>query len=314
MGRSMPKAPDLATLSAQDLQAAAPHDLSDHLEHGRIVLFSTSPIELPSAADLDFLRSQLPSHISLKNISYYPEADRVYGLTADRAVAERTTRILKEHHRRVEAFLRARIPALMPHCTPGTTSFRPLQERGRNLSKHASNELLHIDAGAYGATHGARIFRFFTNINPAEARVWRVRGTFPDLLEEYGHAAGVTNGGTRGDFLRESLFDRMYSGLVRGVSTLIPIARSIDSSPYDRAMRRFHNFMKESGDFQAGEDGSRIIEFGPMTSWMVFTDMVGHSCISGQHMLSNTYLMPRENCRHQELTPYACLVRGVSAR
>jgi len=303
----MPKAPDVVTASS--LGGAGPHELSDHLEHGRIVLFPTSPVELPPAEDLEFLRSELPGRISLKNISYYPAAGRVYGLNGDRAAEERTTRILKEHHQRIGAFLARSIPSLVPNWTPGTTSFRPLQEKGRNLSKHASNELIHIDAGAYGATHGARIFRFFTNINPVEPRVWRVKGTFPDLLQEYGRQARVVNG-SNGDRLKEGFFDRLYSGLVRGVSAVVPMARSIDSSPYNRAMRRCHNFLKESNEFQEGEEGRRIVEFGPMTSWMVLTDMVGHACTSGQHMLSNTYLMPIENCRHQHLTPYACLRRG----
>jgi len=308
----MPKAPEVAPYNADGAARAAPYDFSDHLEHGRIVLFQTSPLELPSEGDLDFLRTELPSLISLKNISYYPDADRVYGLSGDRAVADRTTRILKAHRDRVNAFLRRALSAFVPNWVEGTTSFRPLQEKGRNLSKHASNELLHIDAGAYGATHGARIFRFFTNINATEPRVWRVKGTFPDLLQEYGRAAGIVNGG--GARLDEGVFDRLFSGFIRGVSAVVPMARSLDSSPYDRAMRRMHNYMKDSESFQNDEAGSRIVEFGPMTSWMVFTDMVGHSCIAGQHMLSNTYVIPRENCRNQELTPYACLARGADSR
>ncbi len=308
----MPKAPDVASYSPEELAAAGPYKLSDDLEHGRIVLFSTSPVELPTAADLDFLRAELPSFISLKNISYYPDADRVYGLSADRGVVERTTRILKAHRDRVDAFLRRALSAFVPNWVEGTTSFRPLQEKGRNLSKHASNELLHIDAGAYGATHGARIFRFFTNINATEPRVWRVKGTFPDLLQEYGRAAGIVNGG--GARLDEGMLDRLFSGFIRGVSAVVPMARSLDSSPYDRAMRRMHNYMKDSEAFQTEDAGSRIVDFGPMTSWMVFTDMVGHSCISGQHMLSNTYVIPRENCRNPELTPYACLARGADSR
>jgi hypothetical protein len=308
----MPKAPEVSVYDAAQLAKAGPFELSDHLENSRIVLFSTSPVQLPSPDDLDFLRTELPSLISLKNISFYPDADRVYGLSADRGVVERTTRILKAHRDRVDAFLRRTLSAFVPNWVEGTTSFRPLEEKGRNLSKHASNELLHIDAGAYGATHGARIFRFFTNINATEPRVWRVKGTFPDLLQEYGRAAGIVNGG--GPRLDEGVLDRLFSGFIRGVSAVVPMARSLDSSPYDRAMRRMHNYMKDSESFQTEDAGSRIVTFGPMTSWMVFTDMVGHSCISGQHMLSNTYVIPRENCRNQELTPYACLARGADSR
>ena len=58
------------------------------------------------------------------------------------------------------------IPALAENWQVGTSSFRPLQEQGRNLDSHASNERVHVDAGAYGATHGNRVFRFFVNVNP----------------------------------------------------------------------------------------------------------------------------------------------------
>lgn len=305
----MPQAPEIASIGTDDLGRCGPHDLSDALELGRIVYFPASPVPLPSEEDLTFLRTELPSLISLKNISFYPDSDRVYGLSAEPPIMERTTRILKAHRDRVDAFLRLKVQAFVRDWVEGTTSFRPLQERGRNLSAHASNELIHIDAGAYGATHGARIFRYFTNINPTEPRVWRCKGTFPDLLADFGRAARVPTG-----TMREGLFDRAYSGLVRGVSALVPRARALDTSPYDRAMRRMHNYMKESADFQQGDAGARTFEFAPMSAWMVFTDMVGHSCTSGQHMLSNTYVIPRENCRRQELTPYACLSRAAPAR
>ena len=58
------------------------------------------------------------------------------------------------------------MPALAKNLRAGTCSFRPLEERGRNLKPHASNELVHIDAGAYGATNGDRILRFFRQRKP----------------------------------------------------------------------------------------------------------------------------------------------------
>jgi hypothetical protein len=40
---------------------------------------------------------------------------------------------------------------------------------------------------------------------------------------------------------------------------------------------------------------------------MVFTDMVTHACVSGQHAFIDTFIVPLENCRHRALTPYAVL-------
>jgi hypothetical protein len=52
----------------------------------------------------------------------------------------------------VQAFLRRVMPNMTREWQVGAASFRPLQERGRNLSAHASNEPLHVDAGPYRAS------------------------------------------------------------------------------------------------------------------------------------------------------------------
>src|SRR5262249_43534313 len=149
------------------------------------------------------------------------------------------------------AFLERELPALTPGWTVGTSSFRPLQERGRDLKAHASNELVHVDAGAYGATHGDRILRFFVNISPQEPRVWATRGTFSEL---YARSGGRAQAGGAG--LKEGSWDRVRSGTRRWLSRRgLPMARVLDSSPYDRAMRRFHNFMKDDPRFRDGKDG-----------------------------------------------------------
>ena len=44
---------------------------------------------------------------------------------------------------------------------------------------------MHIDAGAYGATNGARILRFFVNVHPERDRVWGTKGSFEDLMRRY---------------------------------------------------------------------------------------------------------------------------------
>jgi hypothetical protein len=83
----------------------------------------------------------------------------------------------------------------------------------------------------------------------------------------------------------------------------LPMARVLDSSPYDRTMRKFHNFMKDTPAFQADPRGHETMRFGPYSAWMVFTDMVSHAAISGQHAFVTTCLVPLENCRQPELAP-----------
>jgi hypothetical protein len=92
------------------------------------------------------------------------------------------------------------------------------------------------------------------------------------------------------------------------------MARVIDSSPYDRAMRRFHNYMKDSEAFQTSPEGLRQVEFPPLSAWMVLTDMVSHACISGQYAFADTFVVPLENCRFAELSPFHVLQGDQPAR
>jgi hypothetical protein len=292
----------LSTFTRAQLSQAGPYDLSDELERGRIVAFTQCPIELPGPEDLSFLREEMPKVLKLKNISYHPESERIVGIKGDKAVIDRTNGILKEHSRRVQEFLGKAIPALASGWMIGTSSFRPMQERGRELSAHASNELVHVDAGAYGATHGDRILRFFVNVNPVEDRVWITKGAFPDLFTRYGERAGVARRGGDG-YLEEGVLDRMRTATVNAISAVVPPAKLLDSSPYDRAMRRFHNFMKDTPEFQSAQEGHQEFRMKPFWAWMVFTDMVSHAVISGQHALVDTFVVPLGNCRLKEMAP-----------
>src|SRR5437899_2613480 len=124
--------------------AAAGDDSSDALERGRIVRFRECPVALPDPADQDFLRSGLAPFLRRKNVSYYLEADRISGLRAPAEVAGRARRVLREHSARVRDFLRRSMPEFTTGWRIGTSSYRPLEEKGRHLSAHASNELVHV--------------------------------------------------------------------------------------------------------------------------------------------------------------------------
>lgn len=304
----------LETFDAARLKSAGPTTLSDALERGRIVYFPESPVLLPSPEDAAFLREELPAQLKRKNVSYYPEAQRLVGLASGGEIAERTHRILRDHSRRVTDFLAATMPGFVKDWSVGTSSFRPLQERGRKLKPHASNELIHVDAGAYGATHGDRILRFFINLHSTEERRWATRGTFEELYLRYGDLAGVApaNGGERP--LRPGGAGRMYSSLLRGASRLgLRMARVVDTSPYDRVMRRFHNYMKDTPEFQASREGYEEFGFPPFSAWMVLTDTVSHACLSGQYALVDTFLIRLSSCRLPEIAPYH-LLQSAPAR
>jgi hypothetical protein len=276
------------------------------------VFFDQSPVELPSEADLTFMREGLPRELQVKNISYHPESDSIPRFDAAADVKDRMEQILRTHGRRVEAFLRRACPDFVPGWTLGTTSFRSIEEQGRKLKPRSSNELVHIDAGAYGATNGARIFRFFVNIHPTRDRVWGTKGSFGSIMSRYPELWDAAKGGKPRVRIDKGPLDKLYSGVVGAVGKLYPLARVIDSSPYDRSMRRIHNFMKENPVFRDNPEGYQEIHFPPLSAWMVFTDGISHSVLTGQHALVTTLLIPLANCRIPELTPYRVLARSAA--
>jgi hypothetical protein len=281
-------------------------DLADELERGNIVRFGRCPFALPDEEDLAFLRDVVGERLSRKNVSWYAEDDRLAGLGAERTVKERTRRILRQHADRVRAFLQGAMPEFMRGAREGTTSLRPVESRGRNLSPHASDELVHVDAGAYGATHGDRILRFFVNVNPREERVWTSKGSFRDLYRAHGGAAGVAPRAGQPPALA-TLLDRARSRAVQLATAAFPALRVVDSSPYDRLMRRFHNYMKDAPAFRDSDEGLVRFGFAPFSAWMVLTDAVSHACISGRHALVSTFIVPLANCRRRELAPFYIL-------
>lgn len=294
----------VANISTQQAENAEPFAISDLLEKGHVVYFPSCPFPLPGVEDQHFLRDDLTSRVKLKNISYHPEADSVRGLEAQGDDSDRVYKILTDHRRSVEKFLGRVIPSLTEGWVMGTTSFRPLEEKGRQLKPHASNELIHFDAGAYGATNGDRILRFFVNMNPTEDRVWASKGSFPLVYQKYGEQAGVRVADPGPRYLEKGPLDHARTGLLKLIAGMgLPMARVLDSSPYDRTMRKFHNFMKDTPAFQQDPDDFEEMRFQPFSAWMVLTDMVSHAAISGQHAFTTTCLVPLENCRHPELAP-----------
>jgi hypothetical protein len=296
----------------RSFDAATPQDVEDAMERAEVVFWQRCPVELPSEDDLEFMRTGLPHELQVKNISYHPESDNIPRFEAAPAVRDRIEHILRTHGQRVEAFLRRVTPDYVPGWTLGTTSFRSIEEQGRKLKPRSSNELVHIDAGAYGATNGSRILRFFVNIHPTRDRVWGTKGGFGALLGRHRELIEAAKGGRDRMVLDKGPLDRLYSGMVTALSKVYPLFQVIDSSPYDRSMRRIHNYMKENPAFRDSREGYQEIHFPPLSSWMVFTDGISHSVLSGQHALVTTVLIPLANARNPALAPFNVLARSAA--
>lgn len=300
----------LREYTSQDLAQVPPFEIGDALESGEIIRFPRSPIPLSSASDLVLLRDELPKQLNTKNVSYHPESDHVHGVPEKGELYDVAYRFLKAHSAGVEAFLQKTIPHLTHNWTVGTSSFRPIQEKGRNLKPHASNELIHVDAGAYGATNGDRILRFFVNVNTTEDRVWATKGSFQQVYAKYGAAAGIAGPHNLDKGALGQLRTRVLRGLV---SIGVREAMVADSSPYDRLMRRFHNYMKDTPAFQAPDADYHQVRFAPGSAWMVLTDTITHASVSGQHALITTFIVRQEQCRLKDIAPINILRTGRAA-
>jgi hypothetical protein len=293
----------LETFSPDRLASAGPNDIADALEQGRIAYFPQCPVRLPAEADLALLRDRLAGEITRKNVSYHPEADSVRGLDPKSALYPLTHRMLTTLRDDIAAWAKERLPGFMAGADVGTCSFRPMEEAGRDIDAHKASERIHVDAGAYGATNGDRILRFLINANHERDRVWASKGDFRAVFARHAERAGFTGPGGHVGRLDKNALDHLRSALTRGLSALVPLAKVLDSSPYDRAMKRFHDYLKDSPEFQAELTGHVEIRFPPYSAWMVFADGVSHGCLSGQHCFIWTAIVPLRNMRFPEIAP-----------
>lgn len=259
----------------------------EQLEAGGILYFPTSPFPLP-ASEQEFLLSQ-KQHGSRfhKNISYRPAGDVLRGHAAsDHEEVEQLHRIMRRYSTQATDFVTRFLAPYAPHWQIDYASFRPQEEKGRDLPTRKRNDLLHVDAFPSRPTHGGRILRVFTNINPDESRVWLTSEPFAALARSYADDAGLARVAAESDSHGRA-FRRLVGQVKRAVGLRAP-----DHSPYDEFMLNFHDYLKENAVFQR-ECRKERFEFPPNSSWLVFTDTVPHAVLSGRYALEQTYIVPR---------------------
>ncbi len=277
----------MALLNVESLAGEGPareRECSRALEEGHILFFPCTPFQLPEEDRAFLLQQQQADAGYHKNIAYRPESDRVTGVARQQREDEEKLRVvLRNYSKRVVEFASELFPGYAKRWRVDFASFRPQEEAGRKLSRHSRNDLLHVDSFPTRPTWGDRILRIFTNINPAAPRVWRTGENFEELAGRFAVSSGLLERAIR-------------PGLARSIRRLaqsagIPVRVR---PPYDEFMLRFHHFLKENSTYQETAR-AETISFPPGSTWMVFTDMVTHSVLSGQHALEQTFLVSRES-------------------
>jgi len=265
------------------------------LELGDIIFFPQSPIDIPPQ-DRDLLLGRKQSSSAYhKNIAYRPAEDRVTGLDAsEQAEAAKLRRILRNYSQASVEFLSYFLQPYAGKWKLDFASFRPVEEQGRQARVHARNDLLHFDSFPTRPTNGARILRFFTNINPAQNRVWLTSQTFESFGSHFARKTGKLHS-----------FRNPISRGLHAVGRALHLPGAY-RPPYDELMHRCHNAMKEDCNFQETAPRHRW-EFPPNSSWMVCTDYVSHAVLSGQYALEQTLLIPQSALVEPQRSPLAIL-------
>ena len=278
------------------IDLSAPADV--RLERGEVVVFSTSPFELPAGDDAEFLLAQTLANRAHKNISYDPDAKRSAGFARkSRMQAQRLTRILAEFAERATHWLAGFLPRYASAWKLDRVSYRPLEESTRRLGWKSRNDLLHVDAFPSRPSHGCRILRLFANVNPTEPRVWATSYPFAELLRRYGAAAGLPDA-------RPALAGQLKSTVLR-----IFNPKRAHRSEYDAFMLRFHDHLKANAGFQEREPKC-IWKFPSGGVWLAMTDTCSHAVLSGRYALEHSYFISPETLALPEESPAALLSKA----
>lgn len=184
------------------------------------------------------------------------------------------------------------VTGLLPHYSGqlriGRTSFRPVGIEGRPTSIAKDDTLLHVDAFPASPVAGHRILRVFSNVNTkGHPRHWRLGEPFADVANRFYPKVRKPMPGSAWLLSR--------AGLTRGYRT-----------HYDHAMLAIHDAMKRARHYQQNVRAIDV-RFPPGSTWVVFTDMVSHAALSGQHLFEQTFYLPVSAMADQSKAPLRIL-------
>ena len=283
-------------------------DWCSRLEAGDVLYFPQTPVPIPPD-DLTFLLGQQQTSSTLhKNIAYKPDRDKLSGVDEKAAAPAEVARmheVMQRYSKSIERFLSGFLASYQQRWRLDYASFRPLEEKGRDLPVRRRNDLLHTDAFPTRPTHGWRILRFFHNIHPTRTRDWVIG-------EPFARVVGAFTPGKLTIPQSDSPVVRVGKQLAQavGFAALVPQWKR---GPYDEFMMRLHNTMKEDSAFQASCVREEV-QFSPGSSWMVYTETVPHAVLGGQYALEQTFLVDPAAMVTPDSAPIAILEKLAGSR
>lgn len=259
----------------------------EQLEHGQVLFMPHLPFVL-STEEQGFLTPESTDG-SAKNISLETsgELKGARGTPAELAAMRAMGARFRDDASQLIGIL---FPSYVPQLRRARTSLRVLEVEQRVSSYRKDDKRLHVDAFPSRPTHGERILRVFSNINPhGVPRVWRVGEPFEDVARRF-----LPN------------ISRPFPGspaLLQGLH--ITKGRR---SEYDHIMLNLHDRMKQDDEYQQTAPQEQVA-LPPASTWIVFSDQVSHAAMSGQHMLEQTFHLPVAALHERSATPLGILER-----
>jgi hypothetical protein len=241
---------------------------ADALESG-IVLFLPRLGFAMDDAERKFLSADL-SKGDRKNITLDPRTGTCQGTDVEGPDKPRLEGLLNRFAQQAETLMQHLIPPYAGRLERARTTLRPIEIAGRSYSPKKDDRLLHVDAFPSRPTHGRRIMRLFTNVNPeGKSRQWRVGEKFEDFAKSFMPRLRKPNAAEA--WLLSTL------GITKG-----------KRSPYDQLMLQLHDRGKLDAAYQQGAPHYDIA-FPPQSTWICFTDQVLHAALAGQFALEQTF-------------------------
>jgi hypothetical protein len=291
----------MEVITVDQWPAPESRDYRPELEAGNVILFPITPFAL-SETSKEFLRGlDFSGGAVHKNIAYRPALDRVTGVDPKSVEMATLHNVFQEYSRNVIEFARELLPPYATAWKLDYASFRPLEEKGRDLPLNKRNDLIHTDAFPSRPTNGDLILRVFTNVHPTEPRVWITSDPFTVVATRYARDAGLDDLAARAASPITRLRNQLLTGLRRLRLPVVP------RSPYDEFMLRFHDYLKGNEEFQSS--ARYRFDFPPGSTWLAFTDVLPHSVQSGQYALEQTFIVARESMATPSNAPIAILER-----
>ncbi len=252
-----------------------------HLEHGGVLFLPNLAFKL--AVDEERFLSPNWSDGKAKNIYLRGNERKIRGANGSEADLTAMSELIERYALDAKQLISNLLPAYSQYAKPANTSLRCIEAAGRKTSWRKDDSRLHADAFPSKPTHGERILRVFTNVNPhGEPRVWKVGEPFAEMAKKFINKVP------------------RYSKVQAKLLHILGITKSV-RGPYDHAMLHLHDLAKADAEYQSNAPQIRF-EFPANSTWIVYSDQVLHAVLSGQHMMEQTLHLAPEYSHYPEAT------------